>query len=148
VGYDRFDLDLSESERKVLRESASSLDPEEPDPGILRPTIRPEFVRWLATDPEAACHIDPKGLRVYGVRLLDKLDLGECRVGFALRFFRCTMEDQINLHFAEIQGLFIVDCVVEGSILADGIDIRGALFLRNSIVLGVVRLTGSKIRRI
>jgi hypothetical protein len=145
LAHDRFDPDLSNAERKVLRESASSLDPEKPDPGALRPTIRPEFVRWLATDRDAAIHIDPKGVRVYGVTLLDRLELGNCHAGLAFHFFRCSMGDGVNLQFAEIRGLSIVDCTVGGSILADGIDIRGALFLRNSIVLGEVRVVGSKI---
>jgi hypothetical protein len=146
LAYDRFDPALSEAEKKVLRDSASSLDPEDPRQGTLRPPIRPELVRWLASDSEAAIQIDPKGLRINGVTLLDKLDLGTCRAGFALHFFRCTMEDEVNLQFAEIRGLSIVDCAVDGSILADGIDIRGALFLRNSIVSGEVRVVGSKIR--
>jgi hypothetical protein len=60
---------------RVLRDSASSLDQYLPQPDAPRPTIRSEFVRWLATDPEAATYIDPKGLRAYGITLPGRLDL-------------------------------------------------------------------------
>jgi hypothetical protein len=87
-----FDPLSTETEEKVLRDAASSLDPEMPAANSPRPTIRPDFVRWLATDPEAATHIDPKGLRAFGITLLDKLDLQNFRVLAPLRFQRCTIE--------------------------------------------------------
>jgi len=146
LAHARFDPYLSEAEIEVLRDSASSLDPEESETSAPRPEIRPEFVRWLATEPEAALHIDPKGLRLYGFTLPEKLDLGKCRLGFGISFFRCTLHGGVNLQFAEIGVLSIVDCTVEGSILADGIDIRGALLLRNSIFSGEIRVVGSKIK--
>jgi len=148
LAHDRFDPDLTDAELKVLRDSASSLDPEEPEAGAPRPLIRVEFVRWLVTDQDATSNIDPKGLRVYGVTLPSKLDLGKCRVAFAIDFFRCTIKGEVNLQFAEAAGLSIVDCTVDGSILADGINIRGALFFRNSIFFGEIRLVASQIRLI
>ena len=87
LAHARFDPYLSEAEIEVLRDSASSLDPEESETSAPRPEIRLEFVRWLATEPEAALHIDPKGLRLYGFTLPEKLDLGKCRLGFGISFF-------------------------------------------------------------
>src|ERR1035437_8934679 len=80
------------TEEKVLRDSASSLDPDMPAANSPRPTIRSDFVRWLATDPEVATHIDPKGLRAFGITLPDKLDLQNCRVLVPLHFQHCTID--------------------------------------------------------
>jgi hypothetical protein len=59
----------------VLRDSASYVDPDLHETNAPQPAIRPEFVRWLASDPEAVDFIAPKGLRVFGVTLPYTLDL-------------------------------------------------------------------------
>ncbi len=58
-----FDPPPTGAEEKVLRDSASSINPDMPAANASRPTIRSKFVRWLVTDQEAATHFDPKGLR-------------------------------------------------------------------------------------
>jgi hypothetical protein len=75
-----FDINLTRAETKVLTDSAGSIDPIEPALNSPRPDVRPEFIRWLATDHEAAKHIDPKGLRAWGVNLAGKLDFEECHI--------------------------------------------------------------------
>src|ERR1039457_2203616 len=59
----RFAYHLSDAELRVLRDSAISRDPYQPQTNAPRPEIRPELVRWLASDPEAVPFIDPKGIR-------------------------------------------------------------------------------------
>jgi hypothetical protein len=101
-----------------------------------RPTIRSDFVRWLATDPEAATHIDPKGLRAFGITLPDKLDLRNCRVLVLLHFQLCTVKSEINLQSAETRGVFFLDSSFDGVIKADRIDVDGPIFLRGSSFFG------------
>src|ERR1035437_9496715 len=99
-----FDPPPTGAEEKVLRDSASSLDPDMPAANSPQPTIRSDFVRWLATDPEAATHIDPKGLRAFGITLPDKLDLQNCRVLVPLHFQLCTIKREIDLRSAETKS--------------------------------------------
>jgi len=141
-----FDPLPTEAEEKVLRDSASSLDPDMPAASSPRPTIRSDFVRWLATNPEAATHIDPKGLRAFGITLPDKLDLQNCRVLVLLHFQLCTVKSEVNLQSAETKGVFFLDSSFDGAIKADRIDVDGPLFLRGSSFFGEIRLLGAHIK--
>jgi hypothetical protein len=141
-----FDPPPTAAEEKVLRDSASSLDQYLPKADAPRPTIRSEFVRWLATDPEAATYIDPKGLRAYGITLSGKLDLQSCRILVTLDFRQCTLKSEIDLLSAETRGVWLLDSLLDRGIRADGIDVDGPLFLRGSSFSGEIRLLGAKIK--
>ena len=141
-----FDPPLTGAEEKVLRDSASSLEPDMPTVNSPRPTIRSDFVRWLATDPEAASHIDPKGLRAFGITLPDKLDLQNCQVLVPLHFQLCAIEREIDLRSAETRSIYLLDSSFDGIIMADRINVDGPLFLRGSIFFGEIRLPGAKIK--
>jgi hypothetical protein len=141
-----FDPPPTEAEEKVLRDSASSLDPDMPDANSSRPTIRSDFVRWLATDPEAATHIDPKGLRAFGIVLPDKLDLQNCRVLVPLHFERCAFKSEIDLRSAETRSIGFLDSLFDEIIRADRINVDGPLFLRGSSFSREIRLVGAKIK--
>ena len=141
-----FDPPPTGAEEKVLRDSASSLDQDLPEADAPRPPIRPEFVRWLATDSEAATHIDPKGLRAYGITLPDKLELRNCRILVTLDFRHCTMKSEIDLLSAETRGVCLLDSLLDRGIRADGIDVDGPLFLRGSSFSSEIRLLGAKIK--
>jgi hypothetical protein len=141
----RFESDPTPAEFKVLRDSASSLDPDVPDADATRPTIRPEFVRWLATDPEAAPHIDPKGLRVDAATIPGKLDLRECHVNPALTFFRCDFQGEIDLESAETRGIYVLDSSLAGGIRAEEVSVHGSLFLQRIHSEGEIRLLGARI---
>jgi hypothetical protein len=141
-----FDPPPTGAEEKVLRDSASSLDPDMPAANSPRPTIRSDFVRWLATDPKAATHIDPKGLRAFGITLPDKLDLQNCRVLVSLHFQHCTIKREIDLRSAATRSIQLLDSSFDGIIMADRINIDGPLFLRGSIFFGEVRLPGAQIK--
>jgi len=141
-----FDPNLSDAELKVLRDSASSLDPVEPAADAPRPPVRSDFVRWLATDPETALNIDPKGLRLYGMTLPSTLDLQECRITIPLYFFLCTIEGEINLQSAETRGIYLLGCSIEGELSADGINIHGPLFLSGTSFSSEIRLRRAKIK--
>jgi hypothetical protein len=141
----RFDPDLKLAELKVLRDSTSSEDLPLPDEKAPRPEVRADFLRWLATDPEAAPYIDPKGLRVYAATIPGKLDLRNCRIPVTLDFQRCSMKGEINLLSAETRGIYFLDSYFDGDITADEIDIHGPLILRRNSFSGTIRLLGAKI---
>ncbi|HTV06210.1 MAG TPA: hypothetical protein VME86_12650 [Acidobacteriaceae bacterium] len=141
-----FDPPPTVAEQKVLRDSACFLDAEMPAANAPRPIIRSDFVRWLATDPEAANHIDPKGLRVYGITLSDKLDLQSCRVLVPLHIQHCAIKSEIDLCSAETKSIRFLDSSFEGIIRADRIKVDGPLFLRGSIFSGEIRLVGAQIK--
>ncbi|MGA2169090.1 MAG: hypothetical protein ABSG62_12840 [Terracidiphilus sp.] len=141
----RFSPDLTPAELKVLHDSASSEDLPEPDEKVPRPEVRAAFLRWLATDPGAAPHIDPKGLRVYAAIIPGMLDLSNCHVNPPLDFRRCNFQGEINLLSAETRGLFFLDSSLAVGILADRVIIHGPLYLPNIQSEGEIRLLGAEI---
>ena len=141
-----FDPPPTGAEEKVLRDSASSLDQDLPEADAPRPPIRPEFVRWLATDPEAATYIDPKGLRVYAATIPGKLDLTECHVNPALTLFRCDFQSEINLEFAETRSIYILDSSLAGGIRAEFVIVHGSLFLQRIESTGEILLLAHRSR--
>lgn len=145
LARERFDPVLTDTELKVLRDSARSTDPHVPEENAARPVIRSEFIRWLATDPHAAIEVDPKGLRVYGFTLATTLDLEECANLPALTFARCTIHEVINLRVAQVKGLYLFYCTVEKLLVADGLTVHGPLFLRDLYCPGTIRLPGAHI---
>jgi hypothetical protein len=60
LAVERFGHVLLESELRVLIHSAGSFEPGFPPEGTPQPEVRSEFIRWLATDPEATALIDPR----------------------------------------------------------------------------------------
>ncbi|MFZ1087109.1 MAG: hypothetical protein WAN35_19265, partial [Terracidiphilus sp.] len=137
---------LKKAELRVLRDSASSEELPEPDENAPRPVVRAEFLRWLASDPEAATLIDPHGLRVYGATIPGKLDLFHCHVKPALDFRRCEFQGEINLLSAETQGIFIFDSSLAEGIRADRVIIHGPLFLLRIQSKGEISLPGAEIK--
>ncbi len=138
---------LTEAELKVLHDSATSEDLPEPDDKAPRPVVRAAFLRWLATDPEAAPHIDPKGLRVYAATIPGQLDLEGSHISVRLDFRCCTAKDEINLEQAETQEILFWDSALEGlgSFRGDTSHVHGMLHLKNSVFHGKISLGGAKI---
>jgi len=133
LAHARFDANLSKAELKVLHDSASSEDLPDPAPNAPRPVIGAEFLRWLASDPDAALQIDPKGLQVYAATIRGKLDLEGCPVRATLDFRRCTFLSEINLEQAETKGIYFLDSCLAQGISAVSANIQG-LFVLHSIV--------------
>ncbi len=141
-----FDPPPTGAEEKVLRDSASSASRDMPTADASRPDIRQEFVRWLATDPEAATHIDPKGLLALNITLQDKLDLQNCHVLVPLHFQHCTFKSEIDLRSAETRDIGFLDSLFDENFKADRIKVDGPLFFRGSSFSGEIRLMGANIK--
>jgi hypothetical protein len=145
LARERFDPELMEAEFKVLRESASSQNPSEPNNDTPRSVIRAEFIRWLATDPEATPHIDQQGIRVRAAIISSKLDLDESQVQATLNFRQCAFQREINLRSAVSRGIFLLDCSLAEEFSADRITVRGPLFLQRIQSSNKIRLPGAQI---
>jgi hypothetical protein len=125
----RFDSDLLPVELKILHESASSDELQIPDDPKSRSQVRPEFLRWLATDTDAAESIDPRGIRIVSATIAGALDLSFCRISRMLVFHSCTFQDHLLLLHSELRGLGIYNSSLTEGIIADGATIRGPVFL-------------------
>lgn len=145
LAHERFDDNLSEAELKVLRHSASSDDLSDPGENAARPEVRAEFLRWLASDLEAALHIDPRGLRVHTATIPGDLNLREVRVLATLDFFRCTFKGEINLRSAETRGIFIQHSSLVQGMVAEGVILRGDFYLRWTVCMGRIWLARAEI---
>ena len=129
IAKQRFDSNLLPAELKVLHESASSDDPQIPGASQQRLPVRPEFLRWLSTDKEAADSIDPKGIRVVSATIAGQLDLSFCRIPSMLVFRHCTFQGLLLLLHTELRGLGIYTSSASEGIVAHGAVLHGPLFL-------------------
>lgn len=110
-----------------MQHSVRSVDFEPRTDSGPKPNIRPQFIRWLATDPKAAALIDPKGIRVLSSTLPGRLDLHGCHIAHLLKFVQCHFKEDICLAAADIPALYVVGGEISRGILADGITVRGPL---------------------
>lgn len=141
----RFDANLLPVEAQVIEHSvraAEFLIPSEPLP---KPMIRAEFLRWLATDPDAANMIDPKGIRVLAATVPKDLDLRGCKILHQLFFHSCEFHGGIILMHARVQSLYFIRCQIAKGILADGTRVEGVVFVKHSKACGALRFLGSHI---
>jgi hypothetical protein len=127
----RFDSSLLPAEVQVIRRSASSEDSDIVDSPQSRPQVRPDFLRWLSTDREAADAIDAKGIRIVSATISGQLDLSFCRISPVLVFHFCTFQEEVLLLHSDLRGLFIYGSMASAGIVAHGAIVRGPLFLGN-----------------
>ncbi len=125
----RFDSELAEAELRVLRDSASSEDLPEPEETAAHPEIRSALIRWLATDPECAPHIDPRGIRAYSVTVPTDLDLWACHVHAALILDSCVFRGEVSLQSAESRGILFSRSSFEKGLSAGWLVAHGSLWL-------------------
>jgi hypothetical protein len=126
----RFDSNLLPTELKVIHTSVSD-DPQIQEVSQPQQPMRPEFLRWLATDKDAAGFIDAKGIRVLSATIHGQLDLSFCRIPHMLVFRNCTFEDELLLLHSKLRGLGIYASNAAKGIVAHGAVLDGPLFLRD-----------------
>jgi hypothetical protein len=129
LGRQRVGPNLLPAEIEILRASARSDDPAIQVVAQPGPPVRPEFLRWLSTDREAADSIDPKGIRVLSATILGQLDLSFCRISAMLVFRLCTFQGPLLLLHSELRGLGIYASSAPQGIVAHGAVFHGPLFL-------------------
>ncbi len=136
--------EIKPAEEQVLKLSASTEDLNPPDSKD-RPEVRAAFVRWLATDKEAAFHIDPLGLRVQNATITSAINLDACKIPFRLRFLYCTFQERFSLRSAELPALNLFGCATEQGIAADFLCVEHSIFLRKLEAKRKIRLVGAQI---
>jgi hypothetical protein len=87
--------------------------------------IRASMIRWLA-DSKARARVDPKGVRVFGARIVGPLDLSDTHVPFAIALVQCSIPERMNLDstsipFFDVAGsrigeIYGPDMIVEGDL--------------------------------
>jgi len=135
---------ITSPEEEILRLSATT-EMAYPDELQERPEITGEFLRWLATDSEAAAHIDPLGLRVNNCTIISALNLTGSKLPFRLLFQHCNFQSEVNLRSAVLPELFFYNCTTEQGISADGLDSPGRIFLRNLRSAGEISFVGAQV---
>ena len=130
----------------MLRDSASSEDPPKPDGKAPRPEVRADFLRWLATDPEAAPHIDPKGLRVCAATISEKPIWRTVASRPHFTFVGAQLKEKSFLSQRRHLGLSLKDSSVEGMICADWMDAGGPVLFRLNRFAGKISLIGARIK--
>ena len=111
-------------------------------PGTQPYDVRAELVRWLAVNPDAVKLVDPAGIWLFGARLVHPLDLSNLTVAFPLGCVKCRLMEDSDFAFTQIPFLNLNGSQTQG-IRADGLTMRGDIFLRSSGVNGEVSLLGA-----
>jgi hypothetical protein len=107
--------------------------------------IRAELIRWICVDRRAKELVDPGGVRVYGAKVVDTLNLAYVTVPFPLVLWLCHSMAELNLRGADLPVLDLQGTWVQ-SVAADGMTVRGNLFLRYGFHAVIeVRLQRAKI---
>jgi hypothetical protein len=145
LARDHFDPHTTEAELEVLRVSASVVDPPWPKDDTGRAEIRPEFLRWLAADPDAAACIAPKGIRAFYVDITGGLDFYGYRATFPLMFWLSRIQGDVNIQSAETADFVLINSDVGGIIYADRANVKGTLILRDSRISEGIGLNGARI---
>lgn len=106
--------------------------------------IRASLIRWICVDRSARDQIDPKGLLVFGAKIVGQLDLTHVSPPFGLAFRHCRlMEDAVlaSAHLPELdlQGTWVC------SLMADNIRVDGSVWFNEGFRGGRVRLFGAQI---
>ena len=104
--------------------------------------IRAGVLRYLLAHTDWA--VDPKGVRLRGLRISGSLDLQAVRVRCPLWMEQCIFEASwpVMLDLAEIPQLTLDGCQLPG-ISADSLTVKSNLSLKDSRITGPVNLSGA-----
>ncbi len=148
---------LTQAEEKLFQAAVdgkiaeySAEEEEDNDPAVAEKwgderTLKADRIAWLCTDPHSSALVSYRGIHVKGARIDGALDLRFAKIPFSLNFKRSAFPGQINLSQAEVRALFLSGTHT-GSIFADGVKVKGSVFLRNGFKAeGQVRLPSATI---
>ncbi len=143
----QFDPNITEAEARVLVHSAAGYPL--PTPPATGPhfSVRSEFLRWLLTDTEAAKHVDSKGVRIWSVHVPEPLDLQGCKISHQIYLLGCIFDYPLGMFASDVEGLYILGGELKQGLLADSINVRGPVFIKNVKSGGGIHLVGSDIGR-
>jgi hypothetical protein len=93
----------------------------------------------------AAALVDPRGLRLRGVRVRGRLDLAGVDVEFPLVFADCTFDEPPDLTGGSVRSLAITGSPQLPGLLGDGLRVRGDLDLSGCQIVGAHPGGGSSV---
>lgn len=92
--------------------------------------IRGKLIRWVCSDREATQFVEPRGIQLYGAKVVGALDLNFVKIPFRVRILRSSFGGPINLMYAEVPELNLNGSRT-GAILADELTVPGSIWLAN-----------------
>lgn len=90
--------------------------------------IRAGLIRWLCVDEAATKLIDPKGIQIYGAKVIKMLDLSSISIPFELCIVKSRILETMWLSNANINSLYL-NGTWTGPIHAGGLTTRSDIFL-------------------
>ncbi|WP_245589579.1 hypothetical protein [Amycolatopsis balhimycina] len=148
--------DLTEFEQRVVNTArrgevarpATAMTVEElavtDDPEMrIRADLLRELLRGLHGD------LDPRGIRIAGVRVVGRLDLDHVTAITGLDLYRCALPNGVVCRYARLRCLYLNHCLLT-HLYADGLRTDSSLHMRDATItgtgeLGAVRLSDAHI---
>ena len=112
------------------------------NPGMMGRAVRATVLRYLLTRDDWP--VDPRGVRLRGLRISGLLDLQGVRVRCPLWLEECLLDDPrpLALEFSEIPQLTLARCRIPG-ISGDTLTVKSNLSLQGSVLTGPVDFSGA-----
>ena len=139
--------DLNEAEKKLIAQTQKG------EPTIFyysdveekgSRTIRAGLVRFLALGGDDELSPHEKGVEVIGASIDGPLDFFGCSIEREMRLINCELPYALTLRRAQTRTISLQGCRCQ-DIKADGVEIRGNLYLNNITVKGLVQLHRAKV---
>lgn len=110
--------------------------------------VRAELIRELLMGRRG--ELDPRGVRVRGVRVVGELDLDHITAVTGLAMRACALPDGITCRYAQLRQVFLTEATLIASLHADGLRTDATLSLHKATVTGsdengALRLLGAHI---
>jgi hypothetical protein len=123
----------------------SDNNPEQSDKWHPQRSINAKLIRWLCVDRQARDLVDPSGIKIYGAKIIGKLNLEMLVVPFSLLLHHCAVPDETSFNSLEIPRLDLGGSWV-GPLMAEGIRVKGDIHLDAGFrAKGEVRLAGAQV---
>ena len=92
--------------------------------------LRAVVIEWLCYDKKAAELVTHRGISLKEANIEGLVNLAYLNIQFPLCFEKCNIPEQIELHSARLQELYMGGSHI-GSLSGYGMKIEGHVFLRN-----------------
>lgn len=137
--------DLSEAERFLVQ---STVRGEPAD--LRRHTVRAGVIRDLLLEARTGWTLPAAGLRVHKAIIEGGLDLEGCSLGKPFLLWHSRIQGggdrgAILVRDAKLKRLGIHSCTVEGSIIADRVQVESGIFLGGGQIRGVLQIRGAEV---
>ena len=110
-------------------------------------SVRADLIRWLCSNHNAAEHIDPRGIRLYGVTIRGRLDISFLNIAFPLVLDYCAIPDGIravgaHLRRLELTGTHTSGIEAQRAVVEDGIFLNDGFVADGTVYLGGDNING------